>query len=118
MLSQLSLFESLAPDRFAESDFVSFGPFLFLLNVRAVFIDNQRLVLRPKAYDLLLFLLQRPMRTFSRTFLLEYVWGLSSLCSTNTVDVHVSVLRRKLAPFGLSDVIETVHGFGYMCSLK
>ena len=50
-------------------------------------------------------------KVYSRSDLLTEVWGISQDTNTRTVDTHVRRLRERLG--GYSDVIETVHGFGY-----
>ena len=66
-----------------------------------------------KEKDLLELLEQNPGRCFSRTYLLERIWGYSSAAKTRTVDVHISRLRKKLGPrSGVS--IHTVVRQGYV----
>jgi two-component system phosphate regulon response regulator PhoB len=48
---------------------------------------------------------------FSRTQLLEEVWGITGNVNTRTVDTHVRRLRERLGPY--EGAVETVHGFGY-----
>lgn len=67
--------------------------------------------LRPLEYKLLALLVSEPGRVFTREELLEQVWEMRGDINTRTVDVHVRRLRVSLGP--ASDVIETVHGFGY-----
>jgi DNA-binding response OmpR family regulator len=69
------------------------------------------LVLTPKEFDLLAFLIQNPGRVYSREQLLDQVWGYEYLGGTRTVDVHVRHLRAKLGTRG--QWIETVKGVGY-----
>jgi DNA-binding response OmpR family regulator len=75
---------------------------------------GQVLALKPKEYDLLVFLAQHPGRAFSRDHLLERVWGYSAAGDTRTVDVHVRWLREKIeAEPSRPRLIETVRGLGY-----
>jgi DNA-binding response OmpR family regulator len=75
---------------------------------------GQVLALKPKEYDLLVFLAQHPGRAFSRDHLLERVWGYTAAGDTRTVDVHVRWLREKIEinP-SQPKLIETVRGLGY-----
>jgi DNA-binding response OmpR family regulator len=74
--------------------------------------------LRPKEFDLLLVLMTRAGHAVSRADLMEEVWDEHWLGSTKTLDVHVSVLRRKLADAGeSSDRITTLRGHGYRFEL-
>ncbi|MBX3229635.1 MAG: response regulator [Labilithrix sp.] len=73
--------------------------------------DGAELGLRPLEYKLLAIFIEHPGRVFSRTDLLQEVWGISPDTNTRTVDTHIRRLRERLGPY--SDAIETVHGFGY-----
>jgi DNA-binding response OmpR family regulator len=70
--------------------------------------------LKPKEYDLLVFLMQRPGRVFTRDQLLSQVWGYEYAGDSRTVDVHVRWLRQKIEADPANPVlIETVRGVGY-----
>lgn len=64
-------------------------------------------------YELLVYLVQHPKRTFSRDVLLHNVWGIDYYGGTRTVDVHVRRIRSKLGP-GLAEHLDTVRGVGYL----
>jgi two-component system, OmpR family, response regulator len=75
---------------------------------------GQSLQLKPKEYDLLVFLLQQPGRVFTREQLLSKVWGYDFAGDSRTVDVHVRWLREKIeADASHPLLIETVRGVGY-----
>ncbi len=76
-----------------------------------VFTDGEELQLRPLEFKLIQLFLEHPGRVFTRTQLLEEVWGITGDPSSRTVDTHVRRLRERLGAYG--DVVETVHGFGY-----
>jgi two-component system, OmpR family, phosphate regulon response regulator PhoB len=76
-----------------------------------VTIDGAELGLRPLEYKLLSIFIEHPGRVFSRTELLQEVWGISPETNTRTVDTHIRRLRERLGAY--SEAIETVHGFGY-----
>lgn len=69
--------------------------------------------LGPTEYRLLLTLLERPGRVFSRDQLLDLVWGQDIYVDTRTVDVHIARLRKALSRSGGNDPIRTVRGAGY-----
>lgn len=73
----------------------------------------QELKLGPTEYRLLVTLLERPGRVFSRDQLLDHVWGRDIYVDTRTVDVHIARLRKALTVNGGSDPIRTVRGAGY-----
>lgn len=64
-------------------------------------------------FKLLDFLIQRPEQVFSRSQLLDGVWGHDSDIEERTVDVHVLRLRKALKPVQHDSIIETVRGVGY-----
>lgn len=76
-----------------------------------VFVQERRVELTLKEYNLLLTFLKNPGLVFTRNQLLELVWGEDYIGETRTVDVHVGTLRTKLGVCG--DLIETVRGVGY-----
>jgi DNA-binding response OmpR family regulator len=79
-----------------------------------VFYDNAEIILRPKEYAVLKYLLNRKGRVISRTQVLENVWGYDYDPSTNIVDVYIRALREKLIPLFQKDIIRTIRGMGYM----
>lgn len=81
---------------------------------RKVFIKSAKIRLRNKEYSLLEYFLRNCGKVLSRTRLLEDVWDRNILCPTNTVDVHVSSLRRKLKKYASFAPIKTVHCIGYI----
>ncbi len=74
---------------------------------------SERIDLGPKEFALLAALLRRPGQVFTRSVLLEMVWGGSSDVYTNVVDQYVSFLRKKLDRKDEPSHIRTVRGVGY-----
>ncbi|NBQ35970.1 MAG: winged helix family transcriptional regulator, partial [Actinobacteria bacterium] len=65
--------------------------------------------------ELLKYLAQHPGRVFSRSQLLQEIWGYDYFGGTRTVDVHIRRLRSKLGP-EFESVIDTVRNVGYRFS--
>lgn len=78
-----------------------------------VYRNGRELKLGPTEFRLLEFLLQAPGRVFSRTQLLDAVWGENIYVDDRTVDVHIGRLRKSLNIGRASDPIRTVRGAGY-----
>jgi DNA-binding response OmpR family regulator len=78
---------------------------------REAYVNDRRLDLRPREFELLAALARDPGVVWSRDDLLSSVWGTDFPGETRTVDVHVSEVRRKLSVDG--PAIETVKGVGY-----
>ncbi|HEY7523288.1 MAG TPA: response regulator transcription factor [Candidatus Limnocylindrales bacterium] len=77
--------------------------------------DGEALPLKPKAFELLAFLLRHPGQVFTRDQLLEHVWGYDYAGETRTVDVHVHWLRSRIEEDpGTPVFIHTVRGVGYV----
>jgi DNA-binding response OmpR family regulator len=75
---------------------------------------GQPVQLKPKEFDLLVFLMQRPGHVFGRNQLLSEVWGYDFAGDSRTVDVHVRWLREKIETDPSQPLlIETVRGVGY-----
>lgn len=83
-------------------------------NRREVFLDGQTLKLKPKEFELLLFLARHQGIAVSRNLILERVWDWSYDGNSRTVDVHVRWLREKIEPDPNEPRrIITVRGIGY-----
>jgi DNA-binding response OmpR family regulator len=77
--------------------------------------DGAALAIKPKAFELLAFLLRNPGQAFTRDQLLERVWGYDYAGETRTVDVHVHWLRSTLEEDASApQFIHTVRGVGYV----
>ncbi|NMF84594.1 response regulator transcription factor [Nodosilinea sp. P-1105] len=80
---------------------------------RDVTSGDQRVELTSKEFNLLEYLMRSPGRVFTRTQILEHVWGYDFNPSTNVVDVAIQRLRKKLDPVAAAHWIESVRGVGY-----
>lgn len=78
-----------------------------------VYRGDKVLKLGPTEFKLLVTLMERPGRVFSREQLLDLVWGRDIYVDTRTVDVHVGRLRKSLMQHGGTDPVRTVRGAGY-----
>jgi DNA-binding response OmpR family regulator len=77
--------------------------------------DGQTLPIKPKAFELLAFLVRNPGQVFSRDQLLERVWGYDYAGESRTVDVHVHWLRAELEEDPAApELLQTVRGVGYV----
>ena len=80
--------------------------------------DGREIRLGPTEYRLLHFLMTHADRVYSRTQLLDRVWGANVYVEERTVDVHVRRLRKALADVGADNYIQTVRGAGYRFSTR
>jgi two-component system, OmpR family, phosphate regulon response regulator PhoB len=72
--------------------------------------------LGPTEFRLLHFFMTHAERVYSRTQLLDQVWGTQVFVEERTVDVHIRRLRAALEPVGVDNLIQTVRGSGYRFS--
>lgn len=79
-------------------------------------INDQALMLSPTEYRLLEFFVTHPDKVYSRSQLLDQVWGRSTYIEERTVDVHIRRLRKILAEHDREGLVQTVRGFGYRFS--
>ena len=77
-----------------------------------VALDNTRMSLTRKEYDLLALLVRHAGEIIPRDALLQQVWGYGADIRTRTLDVHVRRLRKKLGSYA-ELYIETIFGIGY-----
>ncbi len=73
-------------------------------------------VIGPTEYRLLHFFMTHPERVYTRSQLLDHVWGGSVYVEERTVDVHIRRLRKTLEPHQLEHMAQTVRGAGYRFS--
>ena len=83
-----------------------------------VLCAGEEIKLGPTEYRLLHFLMTHAERVYSRTQLLDRVWGANVYVEERTVDVHVRRLRKALGESGADNYIQTVRGAGYRFSTR
>ena len=93
---------------------LTYGNLVIDQNRREVRLEGAAIRLKPKEFDLLLFLARHQGMALSRDLILERVWGWSYDGNSRTVDVHVRWLREKIEPDPANATrIVTVRGIGY-----
>ena len=76
----------------------------------SVYSRGELVSLTPKEYELLICFLKHPRQVFTRTALLDQIWGYDFVGDTRTVDIHVQRIRKKAE---LDGMLVTVFGVGY-----
>ena len=79
-------------------------------------VGEASLDLSPTEFRLLHYFMGHTDRVFSRTQLLDQVWGEQVYVEERTVDVHIRRLRKQLHPYAMDGMLQTVHGSGYRFS--
>lgn len=90
---------------------LSLGNLVLDTNSKSIQKGNEEIEVRNKEYDLFEYLVRNKDRPISRCELLDHVWDYREYIGSNTIDVHINRLRKKLED---SNIIETVHGIGYV----
>jgi two-component system phosphate regulon response regulator PhoB len=80
--------------------------------------DDKAVEMGPTEYRLLAFFMSHPERAYTRTQMLDQVWGGNVYVEDRTIDVHIRRLRKALEPFGYDRFIQTVRGTGYRFSIQ
>ena len=75
---------------------------------------GRKIVLTPREFALLEFLVDNPGKVLSRSTLMQAVWAMEGDANTNIVDVYMKYLRDKLDADGEESLIRTVRGVGYL----
>lgn len=79
------------------------------LNQRLIFVQDKKLSLPKKEFNLLCLLMSKPGRVFTREEILHKVWGTETIVVDRTIDVHIRKLREKIG----NDSFVTLKGVGY-----
>lgn len=97
-----------------KADVLSVGPLVLDRDSHTASVNGEELPLTGREFDILALLMENPRRAFSRAQIYEAVWGEDFLGDENTVNVHVSNLRAKLAKADPETAyIKTVWGIGF-----
>ena len=83
---------------------------------KRVFVKDSELVCTAMEYSILEIMLSNPNKIFSKRNLFESIVGEEYMSDENTMNVHMSNLRRKIAGITAEEYIETVYGMGYRLS--
>lgn len=93
---------------------VKVGKLVLNPNMRMVYKNGKPIRLRLKEYALLEYFMQNPDKVINRSTLIEKIWDYNAKLFSNTVDSHISLLRKKINTQSKGPFIETVHGIGYI----
>ncbi len=81
--------------------------------MREVTCNQQAIELTSREFNLLEYLMRSPKRVFTRTQIIEHVWGYDFNPNTNVVDVCIQRIRKKIDPIDQAGWIESIRGVGY-----
>ncbi len=95
------------------SSVLKVGDIMLDREAHRVYRKKNEIKLGPTEFRLLEFMMRHPGRVFSRSQLLDNVWGETIYIDERTVDVHVGRLRKAVNNGRMADVIRTIRGAGY-----
>lgn len=101
------------PEASTREDVLEVGPLLLDRVHHRLVVDGTTVALTPRELDLLELLMREPGHLWTRRQILREVWGITFEPDTNTVEVYIHYLRRKLKAHGLGGLIKTKRGRGY-----
>ena len=81
-----------------------------------VLSSAEDLDLGPTEFKILEFFMTHPNKVFTRSSMLDHVWGRSIYLEERTVDVHINRLRKILKPYEKHSLVQTIRGVGYRFS--
>ena len=87
-------------------------------SMRLVTRKGKTIKLRLKEYAMLEYFMRHPNQIIERGTLVENVWDYNAKIYSNTVDSHVSLLRKKINSGFKEKLIDTIHGIGYILRTK
>lgn len=90
---------------------IEVGPIRIDRGEYVVYLNNEKLVLPRKEFEIISFLAKRPGKVIPRDQILNSIWGEDVYVVDRTIDVHIRKIREKLGNY--SNLIETVKGVGY-----
>ena len=102
---------------YGEDEQLVSGPIVIDLKSYRILINDEEVHFGPTEFKLLKFFVSNEGRVYSRSQLLDRVWGRSVFVEERTVDVHIRRLRSILEKYDLNDAIKTVRGAGYRFDL-
>lgn len=104
--------------KFNESALIIVGDLILDTEQHRLNIADKLLEISPTEFKLMQFFMTHPDKVYSRTQLLDQVWGRSVYIEERTVDVHIRRLRKILTEHERENLVQTVRGFGYRFSLN
>ena len=111
-----AVFRRRAPQHSSQA--LEYGPLVVDPSRHEVLVDGKPVKMGLSEFKLLKFLIGHPDRVYSRTQLLDGVWGDHVFIEERTVDVHMLRLRKALAPVNAQNLVQTVRGLGYRLSTR
>lgn len=107
-------------NKFNGSDILELYDFKINVPASEVFVNNEKIILTKKEYDLLLYFIHNPNRVITKESIAEYLWGDHADQADNFDFIynHIKNLRKKITGVGGKNYIHAMYGMGYKFSLE
>ena len=106
-----AILKRISPSKEIKNQCFSYETLLLDFSARILYIDNEKINLSPKEYDLLSYLIKNKGVALTREKLILDVWGYDFYGDDRTLDSHIKLLRKSLGKY--SNLIVTLRGVGY-----
>jgi len=100
-----------------EDEVLSINDILLDVGKHRITITGKNVEVSPTEFKMMHFFMTHQDKVYSRTQLLDHIWGRSTYIEERTVDVHIRRLRKILKEYDRDELIQTVRGFGYRFSV-
>ncbi len=97
-----------------EGEILTADPVTVNIVTHQVFCGSNEVMLTPKEFGLLEYLVRNKGRACTRSKIIEHVWDMHFYSDTSVIDVYINFLRKKLEQAGCSNLIQTIRGVGYV----
>ncbi len=101
------------PRHDAETEELNFDGLKIGYETYEIYLDDKKIEMPPKEFELLYFLAKNKNKVFTRDQLLDEIWGYEFFGDSRTVDVHIKRIREKIETDGKKWNLKTVWGVGY-----
>lgn len=95
---------------------IELGVFKLILNQHTFYLNERKIYLTLKEYQIIKYLMENHKKVFSREELLNLVWGFDYYGDSRTVDMHIQRVRKKLGKY--KNTIKTIYGIGYKLDVE
>lgn len=97
-----------------QADVLHFENLTLNVSSREVFVDDHRIALTAREFDVLELFMRHPHQVLTREVIYDRIWNYNFGSESNVIEVYVRALRQKLEEGGKSRLIQTVRGVGYV----
>lgn len=117
LLARINALARRAVDGYQPSDNKVVGPYRLLFSAQEVYVDDERIDVTPREFDLIWVLMNNPGRLFQKEKLAAAIWGKQAENKFHTLSQHIYTIRKKLRLTDFGYRLLCVYGSGYRFEL-